>query len=81
MGQRDDVRCSSISRILKPLRRKSVEVRGIEREKIGLWNGYVILCMLQECWVNPLFILCSQTHDIIKLISNIPSIFLNKKLR
>src|SRR5437762_3992025 len=47
-----------------------VEVRGIERENVGLWNGYVILYIIQECGVNPLFILCSQTHDIIKLISN-----------
>ena len=45
-------------------------VRGIERENVGLWNGYVILYIVQECGVNPLFILCSQTHDIIKLISN-----------
>src|SRR5437667_10496243 len=58
-----------------------VEVRGIERENVGLWNGYVILYIVQECGVNPLFILCSQTHEIIKLISNIPSVFLNKKLR
>ncbi len=58
-----------------------VEVRGIERENVGLWNGYIVLYIIQECGVNPLFILCSQTHDIIKLISNIPSVFLNKKLR
>jgi len=35
-----------------------------------LWNGYIVLYIVQECGVNPLFILCSQTHDIIKLISN-----------
>ena len=61
---------SDESAIKKDSDTKTVEVRGIERENVGLWNGYVILYIIQECGVNPLFILCSQTHDIIKLISN-----------
>ena len=55
--------------------RDIVELRGIERENVGLWNGYVILYIVQECGVNPLFILCSQTHDIIKLISNTKNVY------
>ena len=35
----------------------------------------VILYIIQECGVNPLFILYSQTHDIIKLISTFLGFF------
>src|SRR5216117_2024188 len=60
---------------LKPCSFLPVEVQGIEHENIGLWNGYVILYIIQECGVNPLFILCSQTHDIINLYPTFLGLF------